>query len=108
MSATGAFQSYWGALLNASINSDLNKADPYRAITYYRNMMAFMPPDNRPTDKEILDTCGEEPVASDNFTEDPDEANHDAAVREYLRKYSFLILSKIGMLIINEQGTRRM
>ena len=108
MSATSSFQAYWGGLLNAAINSDLNKNDPYRAITYYRNMMAFMPPDNRPSDKEVLAKCGEEPVARDNFTEDPDEANHDANVREYLRKYSFLVLSKIGQQIINEQGQRRM
>ena len=95
MSSTGAFQSYWGALLNAAINSDLNKNDPYRAITYYRNMMSFMPPDNRPSDEEIVKFCGEEPIVPDKFVDDPDEAFHDANVKDYLRRYSFLILSKI-------------
>jgi len=108
MSATGqAVMQAFSVYRLGAINCIINKNDPYNAITFYRNMMAMLPQNNRPTDEQIEKECGTEPKMATDFVDDPDETVYQSEVMHYFRRYSFLIESKIGQYMANEIANRR-
>lgn len=108
MSSIGIYQPFWLGLHQAAINSLLNKNNPYDAIMHLRNMMAFLPDKSRPTNETIILQCGDEPEMASDFSKDPDDTIYDVNVREYLKKYSFLIYDYIGKYIDNEMSSKKL
>jgi len=108
LSSVGVYQPFWLGLHQAAINSLLNKNNPYDAIMHLRNMMAFLPEKSRPKDTEIVEQCGKEPEMANDFTIDPEDTYYDIAIRQYLKKYSFLIYDYIGKYIDNEMSSRKL
>ena len=71
---------------NAAIQCIVNKADPYNAITFYRNMLAMLPPEYQKTIH-----LPEEPKFLREFTNDPDMSLEQEKVWIYVREYSYIV-----------------
>lgn len=82
----------------------LARSDPYNAVTCLRNMLAFLPPDSRPT----IEMLPQEPPDLYSFTEDPDGDRAQSKAWAYFRAYSFVIEEAVGKYTINQMSRMKL
>ena len=89
----------------AAIQCIVNKADPYNAITMYRNMLAQLPPDVL---REAEAALPEEPEIARGFIEDPDGNKETKLIWKYIRQYSYVVEREITKYNVNMMGRMKL
>lgn len=90
---------------NAAIQSIVNKADPYNAVTFYRNILAQLPPEILEATQKLLP---KEPEFDREFTVDPDMAKEQEIVWKYVRQYSWIVEQALAKYLIENIAMNRL
>ena len=88
----------------AAIQCIVNKADPYNAITMYRNMLAQLPPNVL---KEAEQQLQKEPEIARSFIEDPDGNKETKEIWKYVRGYSYVVERELTKYNVNMMGRKK-